>query len=176
MPQRRSLRFGFESQDVAIPHQELWDAIYPLMFLTRNGGPLFRTRHDRARIRMGYPIPGPVRDCYVRRAADFGLTMSVDAETTDGVPPCPTAGHVLAFGGGKDSRLLLGVLREIGRAPRVVTSAVGNAPDVPGAWVTTPLAGVLADRMMPALMAGGRHFYFGRAARGVGAQRPIWSG
>ncbi len=155
------LRFGFESRDVAIAHHELWDAIYPLMFLTRNGGPLFHTRHESAVIRVAYPIPRLVRDFYVRRAADFGLAVTVEADTTDAVPPCPTEGHVLAFGGGKDSRLLLGVLREAGRSPRVVTAGAANAADVPGAWVTTPLNGVLADRVMPALMARGRHFYFG---------------
>jgi hypothetical protein len=154
-------RFGFRAVNYAIRHHELWDAVYPLMFLTRNGGPLFNTGRDRAAIRLRYPIPRAVRDFYVRRAANFGLDVTVEGETIDRVYDFPTEGHVLAFGGGKDSRLILGVLREAGVRPLPVCAGAEYALDVAEARVTAPVSGVLADRVMPALMERGRHFYFG---------------
>jgi hypothetical protein len=157
---RPVIRFGFRAANYAIRHHELWDAVYPLMFLTRNGGPLFNAR-DRATIRFRYPLPRAVRDFYVRRAANFGLDVTVEGETIEPVYDCPTEGHVLAFGGGKDSRLILGVLREAGCHPLPVSAGAEYAVDVGEARITEPVSGVLADRVMPALMELGRHFYFG---------------
>jgi hypothetical protein len=155
------LRFGFRAVNYAIRHHELWDAVYPLMFLTRNGGPLFHTGRDRAVIRFRHPIPRSVRDFYVRRAANFGLDVTVEGDASDPAYELPTEGHVLAFGGGKDSRLILGVLREVGVRPLPVSAGAEYALDVAEARITEPVSGVLADRVMPALMERGRHFYFG---------------
>ncbi len=160
-PSARELRFGFGAVNHAIRHHELWDSIYPLMFLTRNGGPLFNTRHTRATIRFRYPIAEKVRAFYVRRARDFGIAIDVQADTTDRSCDCPTEGHVVAFGGGKDSRLIYGVLREAGHQPRPVTAGAANAPDLDDVRCVETLHGALANRVMPALMSGGRHFYFG---------------
>lgn len=166
------VRFGFRAVNFPIRHHELWDAVYPLMFLTRNGGPLFGTGRDRATIRLPYPIARAVRDFYVRRAANFGLDVTVEADTVEPTYDLPTAGHVLAFGGGKDSRLLLGVLRELGVEPRIVSTWAENVTDLAEAHVTEPVSGVLADRVMPALMAGGRHFYFGSGLGEVHLETP----
>lgn len=160
-PSVRTIRFGFDAVNHEIRHHELWDSVYPLMFLTRNGGPLFNTGHPRATIRLRYPIAEKVRAFYVRRARDFGIEIEVEADTTDRRFDCATEGHVLAFGGGKDSRLLLGLLREAGYEPRPVTAGPRNAPDLDDVLCVEPLHGALADRVMPALMSGGRHFYFG---------------
>lgn len=160
-PSVRTLRFGFDAVNFEIRHHEIWDSVYPLMFLTRNGGPLFGTRHRRATIRFRYPITEKVRAFYVRRARDFGIEIEVQADTTDRRFDGVTEGHVLAFGGGKDSRLLLGLLREAGYTPRSVTAGQRHALDLDDVRCVEPLHGALADRVMPALMAGGRHFYFG---------------
>ena len=68
---------------------------------------------------------------------------------------------MLAFGGGKDSRTILGLLREVGIEPRVVISQDGMVRPPPGSLLTQPLHGVLADRLMPGLMSLGRHLYVG---------------
>jgi hypothetical protein len=154
-------RFGFRALNYTIRHHELWDAVYPLMFLTRNGGPLFGTGRDRATLRVPCPLPRAVLDFYKRRAANFGLDVTIEADTIDRAYDCPTEGHVVAFGGGKDSRLILGILREAGVQPRPITAGAENVPDVPEARITESVSGVLADRVMPALMSLGRHFYFG---------------
>src|SRR5574338_513167 len=57
--------------------------------------------------------------------------------------------------------MLLGALRELGRAPRVVSAGAENVPDLPDALVTRSLSGTLTERVIPALMACGRHFYVG---------------
>jgi hypothetical protein len=172
--QPSELRFGFRATNFAIPHHEVWDGLYPLFFLTRNGGPLFNSGHDRARIRFGYPIPSAVRDFYVRRAADFGIEITIDAATSDGRLDRPTDGTVLAFGGGKESRLLLGILREVGLGPRPVASGAANATDIPEALVTEALSAndALADRVMPSLMALGRHLHVGLGLGTVHLETP----
>lgn len=166
------LRFGFRALNFAIRHHEVWDGLYPLFYLTRNGGPLFGTPHDLARIRFAYPISAAVRDFYVQRAADFGFEIVVEAPTLEARLDEPTAGHVLAFGGGKDSRLVLGLLRELGRDPLVITAGAANAHDLPDALVVEPLTDALADRVMPSLMALGRHFSYGSGLGEVHLETP----
>ncbi len=82
------LRFGFRATNFEIPHHEVWDGLYPLFFLTRNGGPLFNKGYDQARIRFEYPIPAVVRDFYVGRAADFGIEITVEVNSLR-VAPTP---------------------------------------------------------------------------------------
>lgn len=49
--------------------------------LTRDHGPLYNRGFDSAVIRFRYAILERVRQFYVRRAADFGLTVDVEADT-----------------------------------------------------------------------------------------------
>ncbi|HUF70204.1 MAG TPA: hypothetical protein VMM79_16270 [Longimicrobiales bacterium] len=102
-----------------------------------------------------------MRDFFVRRGADFGLEISVQSDSAEPSFDHSTDGHVLAFGGGKDSRLLLGALRELGRRPLPVTAGAAYAADIPESRITESISGVLTDRVMPALMSLGREFYFG---------------
>jgi hypothetical protein len=155
------VRFGFRSTNARIEHHPVWDAIYPLMSLTRHGGPLLRTGHRRARIRFAYPIPEPIREFYVRRAQDLGLNVEVVAKSTEARFEGGTDRHVVAFGGGKESRTILGVLREMGADPLIVTTGARHVPDLPDALVSDAVDGALADRVMPALMRAGRHLYIG---------------
>jgi hypothetical protein len=105
------LRFGFRTHGWRLEHHPVWDAIYPLMYLTRNGGPLFGSSHRQARIRLGYPIPPQVRDHFAQRALDLGLEVTIDAKPSGATFDGATRGAVIAFGGGKESRVLLGMLR-----------------------------------------------------------------
>ena len=137
--------------------------MYPLYYLTRNGGPLFNKGHDRARIRLDYPASRSVVEFYIERASRFGLQIDVDAPSVDiGLEPIDGT-RVLAFGGGKDSRLILGVLRELGIEPQLMTA--GSSPaDQPGCLITRSIPdaqGALASRIMPVLMQVPRHLYLG---------------
>ncbi len=157
-----TVRFGFTTTGPAIDHHPIWDSFYPLFYLTRNGGPLFDTGHREATIRFEYPVSATVRDFFVHRAREMGTELSVTAATTHATfDDRGSDRHVLAFGGGKDSRMLLGALRELGLDPLIVTTGAENVPDLPEASVTKAVDGVLADRLMPALMLRGRHMYVG---------------
>jgi hypothetical protein len=145
----------------------VWDAIYPLMFLTRKGGPLFGTRHRQARIRMAFPVPSSVRDFYVRRAHDLGLEVTIEARPSGATFDGSTAGRVIAFGGGKESRAILGMLRETGRDPVVMSAGRRNVPDLPEALVSESVDGALVDRIMPALMRRGQDLYMGGTLGGT---------
>jgi hypothetical protein len=82
------------------------------------------------------------------------------------------SGDVLAFGGGKDSRLMLGLLREMGLDPTIITAKGANAVDLPEAQVTESIHGALADRIMPSFMAMGRRFWFGATIGDVHRETP----
>lgn len=161
-PFRDQLRFGFRAVNFRIAHHEVWDSVFPLMFLTRNGGPLFNRGHRTAVIRLHYPILEPVRAFYVRRATQMGLDVRIEADTFERTYGVAGSGRMQTFGGGKESRLLFGLLRELGRTPRVTTGGAGHAPaDVGPVEVSEPLWGALAERVMPALMSGAAQVYFG---------------
>ncbi len=158
------LRFGFRALNFEIDHHAVWDSFYPLFYLTRNGGPLFGTHHDRAWIRFEYPIDTTVREFFIRRAADFGISITIEGPAADIRLDRPTQGDVIAFGGGKESRLILGLLRELGSDPIVFASGADMAADIPEARITEPvngLPGVLADRVMPTYMTLGRRQFHG---------------
>jgi hypothetical protein len=167
-----TVSFGFRTHGWRIPHHPVWDAIYPLMYLTRNGGPLFGSRHRQARIRMGYPIPTSVRDFFVRRAHDLGLDVTIDSRPSSAAFDGTTTGRVLAFGGGKESRVILGMLRETGRDPLVVSAWARNVPDLPDALVSDPDGIALVDRIMPAFMRRGEHLYLGGTLGGAHRATP----
>ena len=158
---RTRIRFGYRATDFAIPHHRIWDGFYPLLLLIRNGGPLFDQEDASARIQFDYPISRAVRDVFTSRAADLGVDIEVDAPLADMQFDDPAEGHVLAFGGGKDSRLILGLLRESGIEPTVVSGKGAFASDIPGALVADPIMPILVDRIMPSLMQRGRHIYYG---------------
>ncbi|MEA2025279.1 MAG: hypothetical protein U9O18_01175, partial [Chloroflexota bacterium] len=155
------LRFGYHATNFEIEHHDAWDGFYALYFLTRNGGPLFARGYDRAHIRLRFPVATVVRRFFIRRAADFGIDITVQAPAAPLRLDRPTRGHVLAFGGGKESRLILGLLRESEVEPEVVTSMPVRATDIQGALVTESVHGAIADRLMPGLMRLPRHFYCG---------------
>lgn len=172
-PWRTRLRFGFRTPGGRLPHAEVWDSVFPLLFLTRKRGPLFKTRYDTAVIRFHYPILERVREFLVRRAANCGLSISVEADTFERTYDIRGAGHVQAFGGGKESRLIYGLLRDTGRTPRLSTGGVRNRPrDLSPVEISEPLAGVLGECLMPGLMSGAAHFYFGGSMAAAHLHRP----
>lgn len=158
------VNFGFTAQNFVIRHHPVWDSLYPLLFLTRNGGPLFNRGHDRALIRFDYPVSHAVADFYTRRAASMGIDVEIDADTVDVGFDGTATGPVLAFGGGKDSRLILGLTRELAEEPRLFLAGERGSADLPQTFVSHSVPkteGTLADRLMPSLMARPRVLYLG---------------
>ena len=130
------------------------------MYLTRHGGPIFK-HHQKAVIVFDYPIHGSVKDFYTKRAADFGLDVTIEAKVYHGSFKFNTDRHILSLGGGKDSRFIAGMLREQGKNPVFVTAGKVNARGVEGALTTTPLDPGLTTRIIPALMMLPRYHYMG---------------
>lgn len=175
VPGPQEVRFGFTAQNFDIHHQPVWDSIYPLFFITRNGGPLFNRGVEGARVRMEYPVSQAVADFYVRRAASFGLKLDIRARMVDLELEPAEGGRVLAFGGGKESRMLLGATRELGTEPRLVAAGDPPPPDLPEALVTHSIPGpegVLANRIMPALMQVPCHLYLGLGFGAAHLEKP----
>lgn len=160
---RSVFRFGFEAVNFEIPHNELWDSIYPLMWLIHMGGPLFRTEYSSAQIHFHYPIHKLIKDFYIKRAENFGFHIEVSGPEFDKSFDLSTYGSTLAFGGGKDSRMLYGALCEIGMDPVIYTAGKGNTPDIPEARISIPISGRMSDRVIAALMACPKTYYCGNA-------------
>jgi len=156
-------KIGIKETNFDIPHHVFWDSFLPLMFLSRNGGPLFNKPVPRGRIRADFPLEAGVARFFIQRARQMGVEMEIDSPLVDRVhDDAPTGGDVLLFGGGKDSRLLLGTLREVGLSPRVI-SARGTlyATDIPGCLCFETLNFSMPNRIVPALMLRPQNLYYG---------------
>jgi len=160
----RRERFGYEGVNFEILHSPIWDSIYPLLYLTRNGGPLFN-RHEEAVINFRYPIITTVKDFYFKRAKNFGIEIEITGPEHEAVFEGTTKGVAVAFGGGKESRLIWGILDELGLEPRLYSSLslqeTNYAADTP-ANISKPIGDFsLANRVMPTLMSQSSKAYIG---------------
>ncbi len=153
---------GVRASTFAIPHHEVWDSFLPLMWVSRNGGPLFNKPVTSARVRAAFPLHSRIARFFEARAAAFGLQMHVDSPEFYRTYDVATGGEALLFGGGKDSRLLLGSLREIGHNPRIISArGAENAHDLPEALCFDPANFSMPNRIVPALMLRPRVVYQG---------------
>jgi hypothetical protein len=158
----RQHKIGLHDSNFVIPHHEIWDSFLPLMWLSRNGGPLFNKPITCARVRAEYPLHSRIARFFEARATAFGLRMQVDGPEFERSYDVRTQGEMLLFGGGKDSRLLLGALREIGRDPGIISARGGEyARDLPEALCFEPLNFSMPNRIVPALMLCPRIVYQG---------------
>lgn len=170
---QRIRRIGVERAEFPLPHHEIWDSVLPLMYLSRNGGPLFGKPVTRARVRAEYPLHAAVAAFFTRRAADFGLDLTIDTPTFERVYDVRTRGDIVLFGGGKDSRLMLGTLRETGRDPRVICARGSTfARDIPGVLSFETHDFAMPNRIVPALMLCPRHVWHGSGLGEVHLNRP----
>lgn len=167
--------FGFYSVDFAIQHHPLWDSFYPLFRLIRNKGPVYRSSHTRLIIRFAYPVHEDVAAFFIRRAKKMGYDLKVEADFYSTVWQEETKGHGVAFGGGKDSRLILGILEEYGYNPVAYASGIGLTGGV-GTYRTTDISKKcvpgLADRIMAGFMALPEKYYFGSGLGEVHLEEP----
>jgi hypothetical protein len=80
---------------------------------------------------------------------------------------------MLSFGGGKESRLLLGLLREFGESPRVIHAGQSDqSADIKNLFVAEPLSGAWAERLLPSIMSGAAHVYIGAGPGECGYHEP----
>lgn len=169
----RRQQIGIRDSNFDIPHHELWDSVLPLMFLSRNGGPLFGKPIRRARIRAAYPLHQAVAAFFIGRARSFGLDMRVDSACFDRIYDEPCSGDLVLFGGGKDSRLLLGSLREIGLDPTVISARGSSyASDIPEALTYEVLNFAMPCRIVPGLMLRPHTLYHGSGLGEVHIHQP----
>jgi hypothetical protein len=171
-PFRTTERFGFRAVNYTIRHAEVWDSIFPLYVLTRNHGPLYKRGYNAAVIRFRYPILEPVRQFYVRRAEQLGLTIDVQADTFERTYDIRGRGQVISFGNGKESRLLLGLLRELGSAPRLCTGGGADRPADLEVEFSELIQGSTSERVFPGLMSGAAHYYYGSTLTEVHLTHP----
>jgi hypothetical protein len=153
---------GFKDANFAVPHAQIWDSFYPLMHITRNGGPLYKTEHKRAEVHFEFAASRQVVAHFQKRARQFGLELDVTSSLADVGYEAKSAGSVLLFGGGKDSRLLLGMLRETGHDPAVLCAWGSTyAADLPNVLSVTPISSSMPSRIVPGLMLLPRTIYHG---------------
>lgn len=154
--------FGYISVNFEIRHLEVWDSLYPLMHLLRGGGPIFGSEYSKSHFVFTYPILKEVRNFYIERARDYGLNLTVEGTTFSRVYDVKTDGNAVAFGGGKDSRLVYGVLKEIGYEPVLYNANPGSdeVPDLEVKRVETLQYGI-TNRIMPAFMSLSRRVFLG---------------
>ena len=104
--------FGFTALNYDIKHLEIWDNIYPLLHLLGDGGPIFG-KHTEAHIHFNFSLNRTVKVFFVSRAKNMGISLKITADKiNDNMLKISTKGNALPFGGGKDSRLLYGILNE----------------------------------------------------------------
>ena len=166
---------GFKTRNFTLQHLELWDSFLPLMWVTRNGGPLFGTDGAQAVVRADFPLNAAVVAFFEQRARNFGIGIDVDSRTVTQTFEVKTSGTAVLFGGGKDSRVLLGSLRELGQAPVVVSGAGAHyARDIPDALVFDLYDIAMPNRMLPAFMLGFKDVYHGSGLGEVHISKPWW--
>ncbi len=159
---KESKTIGIENSSFELPHHELWDSFFPLMYISRNGGPLFGKPITRARVTSEFPLHRQVVDFFCARAANFGLEMQIDSPTFDRNYDVSTNGDALLFGGGKDSRLLLGTLRDLGYDPYIVSAkGLTYANDLPEALNFETYDFSMPNRILPALMLNPERIWHG---------------
>ena len=164
---------GFRRANFEVRHADVWDTLLPLMYITRNGGPLFKRRFSHANVRFEFEASRPVVEFYTRRARLMGLSIDVLSPSSEIGLNAQSSGDVLLFGGGKDSRTMLGMVRETGTDP-VVVSAKGRvyATDIPDAKVYQPLNFAMPVRIVPSLMMLPKNIYHGAGLGEVHVSHP----
>lgn len=169
----KAVEIGIKDSNFDIPHHEMWDSFFPLMYLSRNGGPLYGKSVTCARVRAAYPLHRAVVDFFVSRARRFGLDIRIESATFDRHYDETSTGDLVLFGGGKDSRLLLGTLREIGADPKVICARGDRyASDLPDTLTYAVPNFSMPARIVPGLMLKPRNLYHGSGLGEVHINQP----
>ena len=164
---------GLQNANFKVRHHEAWDSYLPLMYITRNGGPLFGTQYSRAVVQADFPLHAAIAAFFQARASRFGLNIEIASSTFERVYDERTQGDMVLFGGGKDSRLLLGTLREIGGEPAVISARGSSyAADIPQALTYDASNFAMPARIVPALMLNPRNVYHGSGLGEVHLNQP----
>ena len=167
-------QFGFTALNYDIKHLEIWDNIYPLLHLLGDGGPIFG-KHTEAHIHFNFSLNRNVRDFFIIRAKKMGVEIKITADDlNEKVFNISTEGNALAFGGGKDSRLLYGILNEKFGEVETYSAPLNPYPNstlfcldnedfisMGGKNVSPVCRNTIWNRIMPALMSQKRNVFLG---------------
>jgi hypothetical protein len=166
--------FGFKAKNFKIQHSHEWDSIYPLLYLTQTGGPLFGLKDNDAVIRFDYPILKKVKNFFIKRAFDNGIHLTVEADLYSETFHKKADGNALSFGGGKDSRLAYGVLRELDKTPQLYTTINAGAKDYEEFHINKSIAlgEDITTRLIPAYMSNFKNIYYGGSLTGLVYRKP----
>ncbi len=134
------------------------------MHLIRGDGPDFGSKYSKCNFVLMYPVLEKVKNFYIKRAMDYGLILTIDGATYNRTYDVTTNGNAIAFGGGKDSRLVYGLLTEIGCKPIIYNANPGSDgipdPDSNVKRIETLQYGI-TNRMMAAFMSLPKKVFIG---------------
>jgi len=162
---RNECIFGFKAKNFDIPHSQVWDSIYPLFYLTRRGGPLYGKDDNHAVIEFDFPVLKEAKDFFIKRASKFGIYLDVKADFYSKEFELETKENALSFSGGKDSGLLYGLLRELGKTPELFSTTNVSARNYENLPIkkSVALGEDLASRLIPAFISNFKNIYYGAA-------------
>lgn len=151
--------FGLTTETFAIPHDVLWDTVYPLIYMTRMGGPIY-SLHKKATLIFQYPIVKAVAKMIIARCRQQGFELRIEAPGE--ILPGPTPfiwDNVVGFGGGKESSLMAGITRELGLKPQMMMGTKGAGPcakrwDWDDITFFNPIGKGTCDRLIIQMMCG----------------------
>ena len=166
------IRFGFVTENYSIQHHFIWDSIYPLLYLTRQGGPLFCSSFENAKIVFHYPVYRQALQFFIKRAFNLGIAITIDCDTYEKKETFDTYGYALSLGGGKESRLALGVFRELKKHLEVFSAGAEHASDIEDVKIHKTFSGRNTDRIFPAIMSGCSCHLYGGDVSGLNRVNP----
>jgi hypothetical protein len=145
--------FGFHDPAGNIQHHPIWDSLYPLIELTASRGPVFGRTSGLVQFFFEYPVSDIVATSFETRGRQFGFELEVIAERSAMSFQSLSSGDIILMGGGKDSRMLLGTLREIGLSPKTVSAnSKSLLKGIENVRTIETIGNRLTSRIMPALM------------------------
>lgn len=155
--------FGFESLNYAIEHHWVWDSFYPVVMLVCECTPFTADHGESITVEFDYPVHEYLPSFLHRLAHNRGMDVTVRAETFSRSADIQGKGSVIAFSGGKESRLLLGLVQEFGEQPTLANDDIDHVTGIECMKSRgCPKTGwLLPNRLMPGLMLQPAKWYYG---------------
>lgn len=156
--------FGFRTDEFEIPHGSVWDTLYPLIYLTRNGGPVY-LKYDEVKVVFQYPVVKEFVELMKRRCKSQGVRLEVEAPAEiEATAEAPVWNTVVGFGGGKESSLNCGITKELGYSPTMLMGSP-KPPTPRKRWdwddvvFFIPINKGIVDRLIVQMMCGGTLYH-----------------
>ncbi|QFT58094.1 hypothetical protein FIU94_04600 [Sulfitobacter sp. THAF37] len=166
--------FGFQDPAGAIKHHPIWDGLYPLLELTNIGGPVFGKFSGLVEFSFDFAVSDRVAAYFEAIGPQLGFDIRVTTERTELNFDTSLGGNIVTMGGGKDSRLMLGTLRELGLSPKIVSA--NSSRLIEGLQNVRSIETIgkrLTSRMLPAMMELPNNIYHGSGLGEAHLNRPL---